>query len=433
MEIKRDGYLNALINRKDNGSVKVITGLRRCGKTYLVKNLFMNWLIQNGVPVDNVVYLALDKNENAKYRNPILLDKYIKEKISKCNGRCYVIIDEIQFCVTIPNEYLPETERTPENAISFYDTILGRMDECDLYVTGSNSKMLSSDILTNFRGRGDEVKVYPLSFEEYLGAVGGNKEEAFRKYLYYGGMPMILSMSDDKQKSRYLKDLFSKIYIADIVERNSIKNETDLGAVIDFLASATGSLINPTNIANKFTSEKITNVSRNTVADYIVYIENAFLIKEVMRFDIRGKEYIEGQKKYYFTDLGLRNARLNFRQYDLPHLLENVVYNELINKGFSVDVGRVETKQKNTEGKYRRIYLESDFVVNDADEKVYIQVAEGMDDPEKKEQEMRSLLHIRDGFPKVVLVNQNIPKYRTESGILIMSIMDFLLGDKIIG
>jgi len=432
MEIKRDRYLNALIKRKDNGSVKVITGLRRCGKTYLVNHIYRNWLIQNGVSDDNVVYLALDKNENIKYRNPILLSEYIKDRIGKCTGRCYVIIDEIQYCVTVPNEYLPESKRTPENAISFYDTVLGCMDECDIYVTGSNSKMLSSDILTNFRGRGDEVRVLPLSFEEYYIAVGGNKEDAFRQYLYFGGMPMILSITDDKQKGRYLKDLFTKIYIADIVERNGIKNETDLGALIDFLASATGSLINPTCIANRFASGRISNMARNTVAAYITYIENAFLINEAKRFDIRGREYIDGQQKYYFTDLGLRNARLNFRQYDLPHLLENAVYNELIYRDFSVDVGRVEAKQKDDAGKFIRVYLESDFVVNDADDRMYIQVAEGIDDHGKKDQEMQSLLHIRDGFPKIVLVNQNTPKHRTESGIVIMSIIDFLLGDKII-
>lgn len=427
MIIQRNKLLNELIERRDNGMVKVITGLRRCGKTYLVKNLYTDWLVKNGIASENIIYLALDRNENAKYRNPLYLDEFIREKVSRCSGRCYVIIDEIQYSVKIPNEYLPESERTDENAITFYDTVLGHMDDCDLYVTGSNSKMLSSDIMTNFRGRGDEVRVHPLSFSEYYNAVAGRKEDAFRQYLYYGGMPMILSIASDKQKSRYLKDLFAKTYIADIVERNEIKNETDLGAVLDFIASSTGSLINPTNIANRFASQKISSMARNTVADYIAYTENAFLITEVKRFDIRGKEYIEGQKKYYFEDTGLRNARLNFRQFDLPHLLENAVYNELAARGFSVDVGRVGIRQKNEAGKYERVYLESDFVVNDMDNRVYIQVTEGIDDAGKKDQEMKSLMHIRDGFPKMVLVNQNVPEYRTENGIIIKSVIDFLL------
>lgn len=429
MRIKRDKYLNRLIEHKDNGMVKVVTGLRRCGKTYLLETIFKNWLIENDVPDENVLYIALDKNVNAKYRNPVLLDEYLRDRINKTKGRCYCIIDEIQYVVTVPNEYIPESEQTEENAITFYDTILGLMDKCDLYVTGSNSRMLSSDILTNFRGRGDEIRVYPLSFSEYFSVYGGSKEDALRDYLYYGGMPVAVAKKNNRDKADYLKQLFEKTYVDDIVERHGIKGRDDLDRIMDFLASATGSFVNPTNIANSFSSNKISKIARNTVSDYIEYIREAFLINEAKRFDIRGREYISGQQKYYFTDLGLRNARLNFRQFDLPHLLENAVYNELKTRGLSVDVGRVQIRQKNALGNYQPVYLESDFVVNDADEKMYIQVTEGMTDPGKKEQEMRSLLHIRDGFPKYILVNGNVPKYRTEEGIIIMSIVDFLLDE----
>jgi len=429
MIITRDRYLNKLISRKDNGLVKVITGLRRSGKTYLLKVLFKEWLISQGISDNNIIYLPLDLNENAKYRNPTLLDQYIREKIQATDGRCYVMIDEIQYSVPVPNPYLPKEVQTPENAITFYDTVLGLMELCDLYVTGSNSEMLSSDILTNFRGRGDEVSVYPLSFSEFYSVCGKSQTEAFREYLYFGGMPFILSCDSPDDKSTYLKNLFKKTYEEDLIARYKIQNRDDLERIIDMLASSIGSFVNPTNIANKFNNTIKLSISRNTVAEYIDHIKNAFLISEAKRFDIRGKEYISGQQKYYFTDLGLRNARLNFRQYDLPHLLENVVYNELNVRGHSVDVGRVQTRTKSKNGDYQISYLESDFVVNDSDKKMYIQVAEGIDNPEKKEQEMKSLLHIRDGFPKVILVNQDVPKHHTEEGIIIMSISDFLLNN----
>jgi len=429
MIISRGQYLNKIISHKDNGLVKVITGLRRSGKTYLLKVLFKDWLIEQGIAEKNIIYLPLDLNENAKYRNPILLDQYLREKIQVTDGRCYVMIDEIQYSVSVPNTWLPEEAQTPENSITFYDTVLGLMDFCDLYITGSNSEMLSSDILTNFRGRGDEIPVYPLSFSEFLPACGRPRAEAFREYLYYGGMPFVLSCESPRDKSAYLKTLFDKTYDEDLISRYKIQNRDDLGRILDMLASSVGSLVNPTNIANKFGNTIKLSVTRNTVAEYIDHIKNAFLIDEAKRFDIRGKEYISGQQKYYFTDLGLRNARLNFRQYDLPHLLENAVYNELRIRGFSVDVGRVQTRIKNKNGDYQISYLESDFVVNDADRKMYIQVAEGIDDPEKKEQEMKSLLHIRDGFPKIILVNQDIPKHHSEEGFVIMSIIDFLLGN----
>ena len=429
MEILRKRYLDKLISKKDNGQVKVITGLRRSGKTYLLKNIYMKWLEQNGIPKDHILFIALDQNKNSKYRNPILLDQFLREEIKKRSGRCYVMIDEIQYAVPVPNPDIPAAVQTKKNAITFYDTILGLMDICDLYVTGSNSEMLSSDILTNFRGRGDEVRVYPLSYSEYYNAYKGDKGNAWRDYLFYGGMPLVLSKEDSGEKGAYLKDLFEKTYSDDILERNHIKSKDDLGRVVDCLASTLGSFVNPTNIANILGNDNKKALARNTVADYIEHCKKAFLIEEAKRFDIRGKEYIIGQQKYYFTDVGLRNARLNFRQFDVPHLIENVVYNELRIRDLSVDVGRVQIRSKNKKGDYQTTSLESDFVVNDLDRRFYIQVTEGIDDPGKKEQEMRSLLHIRDSFPKIILVNQDIPMYHSEEGIIFLSIKEFLLDE----
>lgn len=423
MIIQRPVYLQKLIERRDNGMVKVITGLRRCGKTFLVKNLYHDWLVSEGIPSRNIIIISLDQNSNARFRNPILLDAYLRQEIRNHSGRCYVILDEIQYSVDVPNAALPEEVRTKDNAITFYDTVLGLMDLCDLYVTGSNSEMLSSDILTNFRGRGDEVHVYPLSFAEFLSVWEGESQAAFREYLYHGGMPAVLSYKTPDAKGNYLKRLFEKTYLADLVERYKIQYPDDLGRVLDFIASSIGSSINVTNIANRFGG----TVSRNTVAEYIDHMQNAFLISEAKRFDIRGKEYITGQQKYYFTDLGLRNARLNFRQFDRARLIENAVYNELITRGYSVDVGRVQAKVKNASGGWQAVTMESDFVVNDLDRRIYIQVTEGIDDPGKKEQEMASLRHIRDGFPKMLLIDQDVPEHRTETGVIIMSIQDFLL------
>ena len=426
MNIKRDYYLNKLISKKDNGMVKVVTGLRRSGKTFLLKNIYRAWLISNGTPEKNVVYLALDSNQNIRYRNPVELDNYLRDKINSAEGRCYVIIDEIQYATSVPNPYLPQEVRSKENEISFYDTVLGLMDICDLYITGSNSKMLSSDILTNFRNRGDEIKVYPLSFSEYLTAYKGSEDDAWRDYLYYGGMPFILTLDDPRDKAEYLENLFKKTYITDIIERYKIKNVDDLEKIMDILASSVGSLVNPTNISNTFKSKTGDSVSRNTVAEYINEIKESFLIDEAKRFDIRGREYVSGQQKYYFSDLGLRNCRLNFRQFDLPHLLENAVYNELKMRGYKVDVGRVQSWEKNKSGNYQIVYLESDFVINDADKRIYIQVADGIDYAGKMIQESRSLLHIKDSFPKMILVNQNVPTHVTEEGITVKSVRQFL-------
>lgn len=422
MEIKRPDYLNKLIAAKDNGLVKVITGLRRCGKTFLVKKLYTEWLRDNGVPDSNIIYLALDRVSNATYRNPILLDEYIRGIISGQKGRCYVIIDEIQFSVPVDNPALPENVRNEDNRITFYDTLLGLMDECDLYVTGSNSKMLSKDVLSGFRDRGHEIRVRPLSFSEYYSSIGGDRTKAWTEYLHHGGMPLVLSFDDRPSKDEYLKNLLTETYIKDIVEHNGVRDSEDLMHLMEFLASCSACLTNPTNIANTYPGNRI---SRNTVDTYIGYFRDAFLIEESKRFDIRGRKIIQGQQKYYFEDLGLMNAVLNFREMKLRVLIENAVYNELIARGYNVDVGRIDYR-KRIEGVNTTVTLETDFVVNRSFERTYIQVAEGIDEPGKLAQEEASLIRIKDGFGKMILVNTDTPQHYTENGIRIMSIPDFM-------
>ena len=407
--------------------IKVITGLRRCGKTYLVEELYTRYLISEGVPERNIIYLALDKDYNARYRNPLELGSHIRDLISSTEGRCYVIIDEIQFCVKVENPALPGDR---ENMITFYDVTLGLKDECDLYITDSNSKMLSRDILTNFRGRGDEIRVYPLSFSEFYSAVGGDRRSAWTEYLLHGGMPHILSIKNPKDKDRYLKNLFEETYLKDIVERHSVKNIGDLSKVMDVIASSCCSLTNTTNIANTFPKN---SVSRNTVDAYVDHFEESFIITESKRYDIRGRKHINGQQKYYFADLGLMNARLNFREFNISKLIENAVFNELVSRGYNVDVGRIEIRKKDEDGTYRRITLETDFVINTSYDRFYIQVAAGLDDPGKKEQEEASLLRIKDYFEKIILVNSDTPRYRTDNGHVIMSIIDFMLDPDALG
>ena len=422
MEFKRPEYLSKLISAKDNGRVKVITGLRRCGKTYLVKKLYPRWLNENGVTASNIIYLALDTISNAQYRNPLLLDRYLREIISSRSGRCYIIIDEIQFSVPVDNPALPENVRTEENRLTFYDTLLGLMDECDLYVTGSNSKMLSKDILSGFRDRGHEIRVHPLSFSEYHSAVGGDIRMAWKEYLHHGGMPMVPTFADPISKERYLKDLLSETYVKDIVEHNRIEDSGDLLSLLSVMASCSGCLTNPTNIANTYPPK---TVSRNTVDKYIGFFKDSFLLEESKRYDIRGRKIIKGQQKYYFEDLGLMNAILNFREMKTRVLIENAVYNELVIRGYSVDVGRIDYR-KRVDGVNTTVTLETDFVVNISSERQYIQVAEGIDEPGKLEQEEASLLRIKDGFGKIILVNTDTPQHFTDNGIRIISILDFM-------
>ncbi len=422
MEIERPEYVRKLIASKDNGRVKVITGLRRCGKTYLVKTLFTKWLRNNGVSDNNIIYLALDRISNADYRNPLLLDEYLRDAISKRSGRCYVIIDEIQFSVPVDNPALPVNVRTEENRLTFYDSLLGLMDECDLYVTGSNSKMLSKDVLSGFRDRGHEIRVHPLSFVEYYSAVDMDIRSAWTEYLYHGGMPLVLSFEDRPSKDRYLKDLLSETYVKDIVEHNRVEDSEDLMNLLEVMASCCACLTNPTNISNTYPPK---TVSRNTVDKYLGFFKDSFLLEESKRFDIRGRKIIKGQQKYYFEDLGLMNAVLNFREMKTRVLIENAVYNELISRGYNVDVGRIDYR-KRVNGVNTTVTLETDFVVNRSFERTYIQVAEGIDEPGKLEQEEASLLRIKDGFGKMILVNTDTPQHYTENGIRIMSILDFM-------
>lgn len=422
MVVERPEYLGKLVSAKDNGLVKIVTGLRRCGKTFLVKELYPAWLREHGVPAENIIYLALDVISNATYRNPMLLDGYIRKEISAREGRCYVIIDEIQFCVSVDNPALPKNVRTADNRITFYDTVLGLMDECDLYITGSNSKMLSKDILSGFRNRGHEIRVHPFSFSEFHSAVGGDRRTAWKEYLHHGGMPLILKFDDSPSKDTYLKSLLTETYVKDILEHNRIDSSKDLEHLLEVMASCAACLTNTTNIANTYQGNPM---SRNSVDRYLGLFMDSFLLEMSKRFDIRGRRYIKGQQKYYFEDLGLMNAVLNFREMKMSVLIENAVYNELIGRGYSVDVGRIDYR-KRVDGVNTTVTLETDFVVNRSFERTYIQVAMGIDDPGKLEQEEASLMRIKDGFGKMILVDTDVLEHFTPNGIRVMSILDFM-------
>ena len=404
-EIKRDLYLNRLINRKENGLIKIITGIRRCGKSYLLDPLFKNYLISEGVEKDHIIKLELDRIENEKYHNPKVLNEYIHSKI-KDDNMYYILLDEIQLVKEF--EYVL-------NGLLYEKNL-------DIYVTGSNSKFLSSDVITEFRGRGDQVKVNPLSFSEFLSAFDGDKYEAWNEYVTYGGMPLILSKKTDEEKSLYLKELFEQTYIKDIIERNNIQRIDILDNLINMLASAVGSLTNPQKLYDTFKSNGEKEISLNTINSYISNIENSFIINKSMRYDIKGKKYIQTPQKYYFSDIGLRNARLNFRQQEENHLMENIIYNELLIRGFNVDVGIVETRENNI-----RKQFEVDFVCNLGNRRYYIQSALNLDTPEKTLQESRSLNNIGDSFKKIIVVKDNIKLWRTEDGIVVMGIQEFLL------
>lgn len=421
--IERPIYLEKLIERRDNGLVKVITGLRRCGKTYLLEVIYKEWLIQQGVPEDNILFIALDKDSNARYRNPLILSEFIRDKIDSNDSRMYVMIDEIQKCVEIDNPYIPEDSRTSDNRIGFYDVALGLKDDCDLYITGSNSHLLSSDIITMFRGKGDLVRVYPLSFAEFHSASKGDLREDWSEYLYHGGMPLVLSYKSQQSKDSYLKDLVTEVYIKDIQERFNIRDVDDLSTVMDIIASNIGSYTNAGKIADTFSKG---GISRNTVQEYIGHFMDCFLIGEVKRFDVRGRRYVEGQRKYYYSDIGLRNARLNFREMSRAKLIENAVYNELIIRGYDVDVGRIDVRRKDADGRSVNVTLEMDFIINKGFERAYIQVAMGVDDEGKMEQETASLKRLKDGFAKILLIDSEVNQYVTEDGIRVISILEFM-------
>ena len=405
-EIKRDIYLNRLISRKENGLIKIVTGIRRCGKSYLLDPLFKNHLIENGVKEDHIIKLELDKIENEEYHNASKLNDFIKSKI-KDKNMYYILLDEIQLVdgfESVLNGFLYERN-------------------LDVYVTGSNSKFLSSDIITEFRGRGDEVKVFPLSFSEYVEAFNVDKYEAWNEYILFGGLPLILSKKNDEEKSQYLKDEFERTYIKDIVERNNVQRVDILDSVINMLASSVGSLTNPKKIYDTFLSNGEKEISSNTVNTYLKYIEDSFIVNKSDRYDIKGKKYIQTPQKYYFSDIGLRNARLNFRQQEENHLMENIIYNELIVRGYNVDVGVVEIRDENK----KRKQLEIDFVCNLGNKRYYIQSVLNLDTREKTIQEERPFMNINDNFKKIIVVKDNIKHWITEEGILVVGIQEFLL------
>lgn len=404
-EIKRDIYLNKLINRKENGLIKIITGIRRCGKSYLLDPLFKNSLLESGVKVDHIIKLELDKEENKKYRDSHELNEYIKSQI-KDKDMYYILLDEVQMCEgfeSVLNGFLYERN-------------------IDVYVTGSNSKFLSSDIITEFRGRGDEIRVFPLSFFEYFEAFKGDIQDAWNEYVLYGGLPLIMSKKSDEEKSKYLKDLFDQTYIKDIIERNNIQRADILDSIINILASSVGSLTNPKKIYDTFVSNGEKEISSNTVNSYIKYIEDSFIVNKSDRYDVKGKKYIQTPQKYYFSDIGLRNARLNFRQQEENHIMENIIYNELLLRGYNVDVGVVEIREGN-----QRKQLEVDFVCNLGNKRYYVQSALTLDTREKTIQEEKPLMNINDSFKKIIVVKDTMKHWITEEGILVIGIQEFLL------
>lgn len=427
----REQYLNKIISKKDNGRIKIITGLRRSGKSVLLFQLYRDWLIREGIHEDHIIALALDVLENAKYRNPIELDKYVRDRMDADGEKYYILIDEIQFVAEIQNPYVDN----PDARISFIDVVLGfmQMKNADVYVTGSNSRMLSSDILTQFRDRGDEIRVYPLSFAEFYREYKGDKRGAWQDYYTYGGMPFVTSLETHEEKSRYLKDLFARTYIKDVLERHEIKNDAAvLSILLDILASGIGSLTNPTKLSNTFKSERQISIGSETIEKYIGYFEEAFLIEKAVRYDIKGRKYIGTPAKYYYTDSGLRNARLGFRQLEETHIMENVLYNDLIRRGMDVDVGVVEYNTKDSAGKKIRKQLEVDFVVNKGEKRFYIQSALSIAEPEKKEQEIASLKRIPDSFSKTVVVRDYLKPWQDENGIVYLGIEQFLLDEDIL-
>lgn len=409
MIIKRDFYLSKLIQHKKNGLVKIITGIRRCGKSYLLFKLFRDNLLESGIKEDHIISVALDDFGNRKLQNPDELYNYVKSQI--IDGEDYfILLDEIQL--------VPEFESVINGFM--------HIDNADIYVTGSNSKFLSSDIITEFRGRGDEIRVYPLNFSEFYSVYGGDFDNAWIMYCNYGGMPLCLSMETLADKAKYLTGLFDTTYLADIINRNNLRGNEEINELTDVLASSIGSLTNPLKIANTFASSKNVKLSANTISNYLNYLQDAFLVEKAVRYDIKGKKYINTPAKYYFVDMGLRNARLSFRQQEYTHIMENVIYNELRLRGYSVDVGVVENVGKE-EGFSVRKSFEVDFVVNLGNRRYYIQSAYNIPTEEKMAQEQASLLSINDAFRKIIIVNQPIMSGYNEQGILMLSLQDFLM------
>ena len=412
MEIKRDRYLNLLISKKHNGLIKVITGMRRCGKSYLLFTLFKDYLLSEGIEKSHIIEIAFDAYENKQYRDPDVLYPYLKEKI-KDDGMYYVLLDEVQL--------LGEFEAILNS--------LTRMKNVDVYVTGSNARFLSKDVITEFRGRGDEVHMYPLSFAEFMSVYPGTKQDGWNEYMLYGGLPLVLSFTTPDQKIAFLKSLFEETYISDIVGRHNIRNKAELEELLNILSSAIGSLTNPEKLAATFRSVKNKKISSNTIKKYIDYLCDSFLIDSAVRYDVKGKKCIDTPVKYYFTDMGLRNARLNFRQLEETHSMENIIFNELKIRGFNVDVGVIMQYDTNEKGNSIRKQLEIDFVCNKGSKRYYIQSAYAIPDQAKMEQEQRSLMLTGDFFKRIIITKDTPAPYYNENGVLIMSVYDFLLNE----
>lgn len=421
--IDRERYLKKIVDYMWDGQIKVITGIRRCGKSTLLFHLFYDYLLKNGSRAENIIMLELDKRKFAKFRNPVVLAEYVESQIKDRRKKYYLFIDEIQFCYSVPD---------PDNAgheITVYDLLNELKDyaNLDVYVTGSNSKMLSKDIATEFRGRASQIHVYPLNFAEFHEYRAGHVRDDFDAYMLYGGMPYLLKLKNSEQQKQYLASLFDEVYIKDIVERNNVARSDILGNILDNLSSQISSLTNPTNITNALKSVKNEKLSVNTVSDYIEHCKDAFIVSEAKRYDVKGKHYFDYPNKYYFTDVGLRNARLNFRQIDSGHLMENIVYNELVSRGYSVDVGVVVDRNKGG-----RVQKEIDFVVNHGDKRIYIQSAWQMNTDEKIKAELDSLKLAKDFFSKIIVQNDIPETFRDTDGILHVNLIEFLLNPEIL-
>lgn len=433
MEIKRNRYLDQLISFMWDGQVKVITGIRRCGKSYLLRILFKNHLLKQGVPEDHILSFALDLAKDIRYRDPLELAGYVRSIIEGKDGPFYLFVDEIQMSDEVPNPY-----NKHGRAITFYDALndLRSLPGLDIYVTGSNSKMLSSDILTEFRGRSDEIRVHPLSFAEFYSATGGDKAEAFEEYAFFGGMPLVLSRPSDDAKMAYLRSLVSEVYLKDIVERKKIRHEDVLASILDLLCSSVGSLTNPNKVANTInTMQKRAGkniVASNTVRSYIDHLTDAFLFSECRRWDVKGRSYFDYPNKYYCEDIGLRNARIGFRQQEMTHIMENIIYNELILRGCSVDVGIVYSSEKSGAGKPTQIPREIDFVATLGGKKVYIQSAYALGSDQKAETENKPFSLTGDSFPKIIVRHDIRKRWYDDTGILNIGLIDLLLDDSII-
>ena len=412
MQIKRNYYLQQLIDGKKNGLIKIITGIRRCGKSYLLFTLFRQHLIASGVPDDHIIRIALDDIENEELRAPLVLYKNIKARMID-DELYYILLDEVQL--------VPRFEEVLNSLL--------RIDNADVYVTGSNSKFLSSDIITEFRGRGDEIHLYPLSLSEYCEGTGQEPRDAWKDYYTYGGLPHVLALETEKKKLDYLTNLFESVYLIDVIERHKIKNKAEFEELVRIVASGIGAPTNPAKLSNTFKSVKKVNISSVTIDRYLGYMQDAFIVEKAIRYDIKGKKYIGSLAKYYFSDLGIRNAILGLRQQEETHIMENILYNELRRRGCKVDVGMMEQRYVDKDGKWQRKQLEVDFVVNEGSQRYYIQSALALPDEEKRQQEMASLLKINDSFKKIIVVKDDIKPWRDENGILTIGLIDFLMDD----